>query len=104
MLRGARESLMYANTCGAKQPPAPAPTGLVKGTGILNAHMAFDSDCFSHAIVSTRWYLPDCTRLAATTAAEPPTEPAVWTRINGLFVAPIASAMNSPGIMTPSKK
>ena len=29
--------------------------------------MAFDSDCFSHAIASTRRYLPDCTRLAATT-------------------------------------
>jgi hypothetical protein len=77
---------------------------LVNGTGILNAHMAFDSDCFSHAIVSTRRYLPDCTRLAATIAVEPPTEPAVWTRINGLLVAPVASAMNSSGIITPSKK
>ena len=69
-----------------------------------NAHMAFDSDCFSQAIVSTRLYLPDCTRLAATTAVDPPTEPAVCTRISGLPVAPTASAMNSSGIMTPSKK
>ncbi len=76
----------------------------MNGTGILNAHMALDSDCFSHAIVSTRLYLPDCTRLVATIAVDPPTEPAVWTRINGLLVAPIASAMNSSGIMTPSKK
>ncbi len=71
---------------------------------MLNAHMAFDSDCFSQAIVSTRLYLPDCTRLAATTAVDPPTEPAVCTRISGLPVAPTASAMNSSGIMTPSKK
>ena len=71
---------------------------------MLNAHMAFDSDCFSQAIVSTRLYLPDCTRLAATIAVDPPTEPAVCTRISGLPVAPTASAMNSSGIMTPSKK
>src|SRR6201992_1422271 len=71
---------------------------------MLNAHMAFDSDCFSHAIASTRRYLPDCTRLAATTPVDPPTEPAVCTRISGLPVAPTASAMNSSGIMTPSKK
>ena len=90
--------------CGAKYPPAPAPTGLVNGTGIDNAHMAFDSDCFSQAMASTRRYLPDCTRLAATIAVEPPTEPAVCTRISGLPVAPTASAMNSSGIITPSKK
>ena len=66
--------------------------------------MAFDSDCFSHAIASTRRYLPDFTRLAATTPVDPPTEPAVCTRISGLPVAPTASAMNSSGIMTPSKK
>src|SRR5271156_4740334 len=71
---------------------------------MLNAHMAFDSDCFSHAIASTRRYLPDCTRLVATTPVDPPTEPAVCTRISGLPVAPTASAMNSSGIMTPSKK
>ncbi len=90
--------------CGAKYPPAPAPTGLVKGTGIDNAHMAFDSDCFSQATASTRRYLPDCTRLAATTAVDPPTDPAVCTRISGLPVAPMASAMNNSGIITPSKK
>ncbi len=71
---------------------------------MLNAHMALDSDCFSQAIASTRRYLPDCTRLAATTPVEPPTEPAVCTRISGLPVAPTASAMNNSGIMTPSKK
>lgn len=76
----------------------------MKGIGIDNAHMAFDSDCFSQAIASTRRYLPDCTRLAATTPVEPPTDPAVCTRISGLPVAPMASAMNSSGIMTPSKK
>src|SRR5881628_2605106 len=71
---------------------------------MLNAHMAFDSDCFSQAIASTRRYLPDFTRLAATTPVDPPTEPAVCTRISGLPVAPTASAMNSSGIITPSKK
>src|SRR5258705_13749404 len=71
---------------------------------MLNAHMAFDSDCFSHAIASTRRYLPDCTRLAATTAVDPPTEPAVCTRISGLPDAPTAAAMNNSGIITPSKK
>src|ERR1700730_13399513 len=84
MCAGAPERRMYARTCGAKYPPAPAPTGLVNGTGMLNAHMAFDSDCFSPAIASTRRYLPDCTRLAATTPVDPPTEPAVCTRISGL--------------------
>ena len=104
MFNGAPERRMYDRTCGAKYPPAPAPTGLMKGMGIDNAHMAFDSDCFSQAIASTRRYLPDCTRLAATIAVDPPTEPAVCTRISGLPVAPMASAMNSSGIITPSKK
>ena len=90
--------------CGAKYPPAPAPTGLVNGTGMDNAHMALDSDCFSQATASTRRYLPDWTRLAATTAVDPPTEPAVCTRMSGFPVAPMASAMNSSGIITPSKK
>ncbi|SLE53205.1 Uncharacterised protein [Mycobacteroides abscessus subsp. massiliense] len=66
--------------------------------------MAFDSDCFSQASARTRRYLPDCTRLAATTPVDPPTDPAVCTRIIGFPVAPIASAMKSSGIMTPSKK
>ena len=40
----------------------------------------------------------------ATIAVEPPTEPAVCTRISGLPAAPSASARNSSGIITPSKK
>ena len=44
--------------------------------GIESAHMAFDSDCFSKARVSTRSCTPACTRLVATSAVEPPTEPA----------------------------
>src|ERR1700734_3914292 len=63
---------------------------------MLNAPMAFGSDCFSQAIASTRRYLPDFTRLAATTPVDPPTEPAVCTRISGLPVAPTASAMGDP--------
>ena len=51
----------------------------MNGTGIDNAHMALDSDCFSHATASTRRYRPDFTRLAATTPVEPPTDPAVVT-------------------------
>ena len=37
----------------------------MNGIGIDNAHMAFDSDCFSQAIASTRRNFPDWTRLAA---------------------------------------
>ncbi|BBX55131.1 hypothetical protein TM48_05314 [Mycobacterium shottsii] len=62
----------------------------MKGIGIDKAHMALDSDCFSHAIASTRRYLPDWTRLTATTPVDPPTEPAVCTRISGLSLAPMA--------------
>ena len=47
---------------------------------------------------------PGLDRLAATIAVEPPTEPAVCTRSSGLPTAPSASARNSSGIMTPSKK
>src|ERR1700741_620404 len=97
MFVGAPERRMYDRTWGAKYPPAPAPTGLMNGIGIDKAHMAFDSDCFSQAIASTRRYLPDCTRLAATTAVDPPTEPAVCTRSSGLPGAPAAPGMNSPG-------
>ena len=61
---------------GAKYPAGTGPTGLVKGTGIDNAHMAFDR-LFSQATARTRRYLPDSTRLAPTTAVDPPTDPAV---------------------------
>ncbi len=77
---------------------------MVNGTGVDNAHMAFDSDCFSHATASTRRCTPAWTRLAATLAVDPPTDPAVWTRSMGLPVAPIASTMPSSGIITPSNR
>ena len=54
--------------------------------------MASESDCFSKATVSTRWCTPEVTRWAATSAVEPPTEPAVWTRSIGLPTAPSAGA------------
>ena len=54
--------------------------------------MASDSDCFSNATVSTRRCTPACTRLAATSAVEPPTLPAVCTLSMGLPAAPRASA------------
>ena len=66
--------------------------------------MASLSLCFSKATVSTRWWIPACTSCEATMAVEPPTEPAVCTRNSGLPVAPRASARNSSGIITPSKK
>jgi len=47
---------------------------------------------------------PLCTIDAATHAVEPPTEPAVWTRMIGLPTAPSASARYTSGIITPSKK
>ena len=72
--------------------------------GSVSAHMASLSDCFSNATVSTRRWIPACTRLAATRAVEPPTEPAVCTRSIGLPTAPSASARYSSGIMRPSKK
>src|SRR3954454_8179152 len=77
---------------------------MMNGTGIESAHIAFDSDCFSKATVSTRSCTPACTREAATMAVEPPTEPAVCTRSSGLPAAPSASARYSSGIMTPSKR
>ena len=95
---------MYERTCGAKWPPAPAPTGAANGTGRLSAHIAFDSDCFSHDTASTRRKRPDCTCAVAAIAVEPPTEPAVWTRISGLPAAPRASAIISSGIITPSNR
>src|SRR5437660_1466451 len=69
---------------------------------IDSAHMALLSDCFSKATVSTRLCTPAFTRPAATSAVEPPTLPAVCTRIMGLPVAPRASARYSSGITTPS--
>ncbi len=48
--------------------------------------------------------MPACTSDAATIDVEPPTEPAVWTRSIGLPTHPSASARNSSGIITPSKK
>src|SRR5690242_16804005 len=42
-------------------------------------------------------------RCAATTAVDPPTLPAVCTRMIGLPAAPSASARYSSGIITPSK-
>ncbi len=77
---------------------------MLNGTGMDSAHIALDSDCFSHATASTRSWTPAWTRLEATIAVAPPTDPAVCTRISGLPTAPSASARNSSGIMTPSKK
>ena len=74
------------------------------GWGSDRAQVALDSDCFSNPKVSTRRWMPACTSEAATTAVDPPTDPAVCTRSNGLPTAPSASARNSSGCMTPSKK
>ena len=54
--------------------------------------------------MSTRSWMPAATSCDATIAVDPPTEPAVCTRNSGLPVAPRASARNSSGIITPSKK
>ena len=90
--------------CGAKYPPAPATTWMLNGGAIDSAHMALDSDCFSHASASTRRWMPACTRLAVTMPVAPPTEPAVCTRSSGLPTAPSASARYSSGIITPSNR
>mgnify|MGYP003491315465 CR=1 FL=1 len=66
--------------------------------------MASDSDCFSNATVRTRSWMPAATNWLATMAVDPPTEPAVWARDIGLPGQPGASARDSSGIMTPSKK
>ena len=92
MWSGAPDRLMYERISGAKYPPAPASVGGENGIGRDSAHMASDSDCFSKATVSTRAWRPDCTRLAAASAVEPPTLPAVCTRSIGLPTAPSASA------------
>jgi hypothetical protein len=83
---------MYARMWGAKKPPAPATSFWLKGMGSDRAHMASDSDCFSKATVRTRSWRPELTRVLATMAVEPPTDPAVWTRRMGLPTAPRASA------------
>ena len=57
-----------------------------------SAHIALLSDCFSQDRVRTRSWIPAWIRLMATTAVEPPTLPAVWTRSRGFPVAPTASA------------
>src|ERR1700710_259093 len=77
---------------------------MMNGTGTDSAHIALDSDCFSNVTPSTLLWTPACTRLAATIAVEPPTEPAVCTRSSGLPTAPSASARNSSGVIPPSKK
>ena len=102
MCSGAPVRRMYSRMVGAKYPPAPATSGGWNGIFGASAHMVFDSDCFSNATVSTRSWMPAWTRLAATTAVEPPTDPAVCTRISGLPAAPRASAKYSSGIITPS--
>ena len=77
---------------------------MLNGGAIDSAHMALDSDCFSHATASTRRWMPACTRLAVTMPVAPPTEPAVCTRSSGLPTAPSASARYSSGIITPSNR
>ena len=92
MWRGAPERYMYARMSGAKKPPAPATSGAANGIGTDRPHVALLSDCFSYATVSTRSWTPAATSLAATIAVDPPTDPAVCTRIIGLPTAPSASA------------
>ncbi len=66
--------------------------------------MALDSDCFSNATTSTRSCTPPWMSEAPTSAVEPPTLPAVCTRIMGLPAAPSASARYASGIITPSNR
>ena len=54
--------------------------------------------------MSTFLCTPAWTSEEATIAVEPPTEPAVCTRRSGLPAAPIDSARNSSGIITPSNR
>jgi len=67
-------------------------TEVAKGCGSDRAHMALDSDCFSQPMVSTQRWMRLCTIDAATQPVEPPTDPAVCTRMIGLPTAPSASA------------
>ena len=70
----------------------PRASGAANGWGTESAHIASESDCFSKATVSTRRWVPEVMRCAATMAVDPPTEPAVCTRIIGLPTAPSAGA------------
>src|SRR6185436_13694960 len=54
MCAGAFVFAMYARQYGAKNPPAPATSGGVKGIDGESAHIALPSDCFSNATVRTR--------------------------------------------------
>src|SRR6266540_2107360 len=98
MCSGAPERAMYERIHGAKIPPAPMPPLRPPA----RPHCALPSACFSYATVSTRSCTPVSTRCVATNAVEPPTLPAVCTRIIGLPAPPSASAMLSSGIITPS--
>ena len=89
---------MYARMCGAKYPPAPT----LPLRPPPSPHVVSPSDCFSNPIVSTRSRTPDDTRCDATTAVDPPTLPAVCTRMIGLPAQPSASARYTSGIITPS--
>jgi hypothetical protein len=64
----------------------------VNGSRIDSAHVALDSLCFWKQTTSTRLWVPLLTRCDAITPVEPPTLPAVCTRIIGLPTAPRASA------------
>ena len=89
---GAPDRAMYWRMIGEKYPPAPALTDTENGCGSDNAHVALDSDCFSNPRVRTRRWMRAWTSDAATSAVDPPTEPAVWTLNMGLPTHPRASA------------
>ena len=74
---GAPDRRMYAPHMRREESAGPGPTGLVNGTGNDNAHIAFDSDCFSHDTASTRRWMPPEISDAATLAVDLPTDPAV---------------------------
>ena len=62
MSSGALARRMYARMTGAKKPPAPVTLPPVNGSRIDNAHVAFDSLCFSKQTTSTRLCAPLATR------------------------------------------
>ncbi len=104
MCPGAPDRRMYSRMCGAKYPPAPTTSEALNGRCVDSAHVALDSDCFSNATTSTRSCTPPWMSEAPTSPVEPPTLPAVWTRVTGLPAAPSASARYASGIMTPSNR